>query len=50
MDADDRQRPVLQCGDDPVANGVEVLHQRSLGRVRAVEERLVEVGERHPGQ
>ena len=48
VDADHRQRPVHQRRDDPVAHRVQVLHQVPLGRVRAVEQRLVEVRQRHP--
>jgi len=45
MDADHRQRPVRQPGDDPVADRVEVVDEIALGRLGAVEQRLVEVGE-----
>ena len=45
VDPDHRQRPVLQLGDDPVANTVEVVEQVPLGRVRAFEQRLVEIGQ-----
>ena len=47
VDADHRQRPVLEHGDDAVAHGVEVVDQVALGRVGPVEQRLVEVGQRH---
>ena len=44
---DHRQRPVLEHRDDPVAHRVEVVDEVALGRVGAVEQRLVEVGQRH---
>ena len=37
-----------QHGDDPVAHAVEVVDQVALRRVGPVEQRLVEVGQRHP--
>ena len=49
VDADHRQGPVGQDRDDPIRNAVEVLHEITLGRARAVEQWLVEVGERHAG-
>ena len=48
VDPDHRQRPVFEHGKDPVAHRVQVVHQVPLGRVGAVEQRLVEVGQRHP--
>ena len=47
VDPDHRQRPSLQLRDDPIANAVQVVDQVTLARVRAVEQRLVEVGQRH---
>ncbi len=44
-----RQRPVAQAGDDPVPHGVQVLDEIPLGRVGPVEQRLVEIGQRHSG-
>jgi hypothetical protein len=44
---DHRQRPVGRFGDDEVADRVEVVSQVPLGSVRAVEQRLAEVGQRH---
>src|SRR6266571_3892191 len=43
-----RQRPVAQHRDDAVTHLVQVVHQVPLGRVRPIEQRLVEVGQRHP--
>ena len=48
QDADHGQRPVVQHRDDQVANGVQVVHQVPLGRLRSLEQRLAEVGQRHP--
>ena len=45
--ADHRKGPVGEDRDDPIRNTVEVLHEITLGRARAVEQWLVEVGERH---
>ena len=47
MDADDRQWPVLEHGDDPVTDTIEVLHQVPLRRASSVEQGLVEVRQRH---
>ena len=47
VDPDHRQRPVGEHGEDPVADAVEVVDQVPLGGSGAVEERLVEVGQRH---
>ena len=49
VDADDRQRPVLQRGDDPLAHAVEVVDEVPLGGAGTVEQRLVEVGQGHAG-
>ena len=46
MDADDRQRPVLEHREDPIPDGVEVLDQVPLRRAGAVEQGLVEVRQR----
>ena len=45
---DDRQRPVPQDCDDLVSHRVQVVHQIPLGRLRAVEQGLVQVGQRYP--
>ncbi len=42
---DDRQRPILQLGQDQLAHAVQILHQVSFRRPGALEQRLVEVGE-----
>jgi hypothetical protein len=47
MDADDRQRPILEHREDPIAHGVEVLDQVPLRRAGSVKERLIEVGQRN---
>ncbi len=47
--ADHRERPVPQPGQDPVPHRVEVVDQVALGRLGAVEQRLVEVGQRDTG-
>ncbi len=46
MDADDRQRPVLEHGKDPVADGVEVVHEVTLRRTGAIEKGCVQVRQR----
>ena len=46
VDADHRERAVLQRGEDAIAHRVEVVDEVALGRVGTVEQRLVEVGER----
>ena len=46
MDADDRQWPVLEDGEDPIPDTVEVLHQVTLRRAGAVEEGRVQVRQR----
>jgi len=48
VDADHRQRPSRELGDDAIGDRVQVLDEVSLGRTGAVEERLVEVGELDP--
>ena len=47
MDADDRQGPVLEHGEDPLPDTVEVLHQVPLRRASSVEEGLVQVRQRN---
>ena len=47
QDPDHRQRPVPQGREDPIAYRVEVVDQIALGRAGPVEQRLVEVGQRH---
>jgi len=47
MDADHRQRAVLEYREDPVADRVEVLHEIALHRIGSIEERLVQVRQRH---
>ena len=46
MHADHRQRPVLEHRDDAVAHRVEVVDEVALGRVGAVEQRVVEAAQR----
>ena len=46
MDPDHRERSVLEHRDDPVAHAVEIVDEIALGRVRAVEQRLIEVRQR----
>ena len=46
MHADHRQRPVAEHGQDAVRHGVEVVDEVALRRAGAVEQRLIEVGER----
>jgi hypothetical protein len=43
VDADDRQRPILEHRQDPIADSVEVLHQVPLRRPGTIEERLVKI-------
>jgi hypothetical protein len=45
VDADHRQRAILELRDETVANPVQILDQIPLGRAGAVEQRLVEVGQ-----
>ena len=44
-DPDDRQRPVGQAGQHAGMHGIEVFHEVPLGRVRPVEELLIQMGE-----
>lgn len=44
----DRQRPIRQVRHEPLPDGVQVVDQVALGRLRPLEQRLVEVGERNP--
>ena len=47
MDADDRQRPILQLGQDPVAHRVQVVNEIALRCTCILEQRLVEVRQGH---
>jgi hypothetical protein len=45
MNPNDRQRPILEHRENPIADGVQVVDQVSLRRVGAVEQRPVQVRE-----
>jgi hypothetical protein len=47
---DHRQRPAAQHGDHTVRDRLQVVHQIALGRVRPVEQRLVQVRQRDLGR
>ena len=47
VDPDHRERTILEHRDDPVADAVEIVDEIPLGRARPVEQRLIEVRQRH---